>query len=70
MFLTESFDTINPITYSQLIKDECFSETFKKDNSDPSYDLSINMIENKLDELYKWWPATEDNPSPTYSKDE
>jgi hypothetical protein len=66
MFLTSNFYSSTPITYSSLIPKACFSETFLKyHSSDPSGDLAINMIENKLHELYKWWPA-----STTYSENE
>lgn len=60
MFLTKDFDTEETITFNDLIPKDCFDEDYKKLHKDTeSEDVVYHLIENRLKDLYKWWPKPE-----------
>lgn len=57
MFLTKDFNTEETITFNDLIPKDCFDEDYKSLHKDTeSEDVVYHLIENRLKDLYKWWP--------------
>lgn len=57
MFLTKGFTTEETITFNDLIPKDCFDEDYKElHKGTESEDVVYHLIENRLKDLYKWWP--------------